>query len=94
MHRTHVFCEHHVQLLSQNAAYCVCTYPVYRSKSVMDTEMPDVLNQLVANYELFLKSQKETSDEISKFTDSSLKKIKQETAVQQQVNPLSCIQCS
>ncbi len=52
----------------------------------MDTELPDVLNQLVANYELFLKSQKETSDEISKFTDSSLKKVKQETAVQEQAS--------
>ena len=53
---------------------------------MLDEEIPDFLNQLVANYERFLKSQKETSDEISKFSDSGLKKVKQETAAQQHVS--------
>ena len=53
--------------------------------SVMDTELPDVLNQLVGSYEQFIKTQKEKSDLISKFSDSGLKKVKQDTTLQEQV---------
>ena len=51
----------------------------------MDAELPEVLNQLVANFEQFLKNQKEKSDEISKFSDSGFKRVKQDTVLQQQV---------
>ena len=51
----------------------------------MDTELPDVLNQLVGSYEQFIKTQKEKSDLISKFSDSGLKKVKQDTTLQEQV---------
>lgn len=47
--------------------------------------MPDVLVQLITGFETFLKKQKAESDLISKYSDTSMKKVLQDTTTQSQV---------
>lgn len=44
------------------------------------------LMQLITGFETFLKKQKAESDEMSKFSDTNLKKVKHDTATQSQVD--------
>ena len=64
------------------------------SSSVLSEPVPDVLMQLITSFEKFLKNQKETSDVISKFSDTNLKKVLQDTTTQSQVGRLTCRQAS
>lgn len=45
--------------------------------------------QLITGFETFLKKQKTESDEMSKFSDTNLKKVKHDTATQSQVEGYS-----
>ena len=57
---------------------------VYRS-SILSEPVPDVLVQLITGFETFLKNQKAESDLISKYSDTSMKKVLQDTTTQSQV---------
>ena len=57
----------------------------YRS-SILSEQVPPELVQLITGFEQFLKKQKAESDEISKYSDTSLKKILTDTSTQSQVN--------
>ena len=53
--------------------------------SIQDSHVPPVLSQLVDSFQKFMKQQKETSDEISHFSDKAMKKVKQDTIAQAEV---------
>ena len=59
-------------------------YYAYRS-SILSEPVPDVLVQLITGFEVFLKNQKAESDLISKYSDTSMKKVLQDTTTQSQV---------
>ena len=61
----------------------MCMY-VYRS-SILSEPVPDILVQLITGFETFLKKQKAESDLISKYSDTSMKKVLQDTTTQSQV---------
>ena len=58
---------------------------ILHRSSILSEPVEDVLMQLIKGFEGFLKSQKTESDVISKYSDTSLKKIMQDTATQSQV---------
>ena len=53
--------------------------------SIQDSHIPPVLSRLVDSFQKFMKQQKETSDEISHFSDKAMKKVKQDTIAQAEV---------
>ena len=70
-------------MLSLHFSYMyICV--LYRS-SILSEPVPDVLVQLITGFETFLKNQKAESDLISKYSDTSMKKVLQDTATQSQV---------
>jgi hypothetical protein len=64
--------------------YYICVYIVCRS-SILSEPVPNILVQLITGFETFLKNQKAESDLISKYSDTSMKKVKQDTTTQSQV---------
>lgn len=70
--------------ICHNAYMYMYMHVLYRS-SVLTEPVDDVLMQLITRFETFLKNQKTESDLISKYSDTSLKKVLQDTATQSQV---------
>lgn len=60
--------------------FCFCS-----STSVQESLLPADLGQLVDAFKKFMKQQKETSEEISHFSDKAMRKVKQDTISQAQV---------
>lgn len=63
----------------------ICSYIYIRSSSILSEPVPDILVKLITGFETFLKNQKAESDLISKYSDTSMKKVLQDTATQSQV---------
>ena len=57
---------------------------------MLEQPLPPVLNQLVSEFILHMKQQTSTGDEIDKFSDSSMKKVQEETRAQRQVSNTVC----
>ena len=58
---------------------------IYCRSSILSEPVPNELVQLITGFEQFIKKQKAESDEISKYSDTSFKKIIQDTKTQSQV---------
>ena len=54
-------------------------------KSVSETELPEVLSQLVEDFQAFMKKQKETSEELSRFSSEPFKTVAESITTQDQV---------
>ena len=57
--------------------------------SIQESQLPDVLNQLVSEFSRFMRVQKETSDQFSQFSDKTMKKVRDDTTTQTQVKMAS-----
>lgn len=62
-----------------------CSYICVCSSSILSEPLSNDLVQLITGFETFLKSQKTESDLISKYSDTSMQKVLQDTATQSQV---------
>lgn len=60
----------------------------FRSQSVYNSPLPDVLEILVTDFKGYLKEQKYISDQYNKFSDTKLKEVHHKTVVQNQVRDL------
>lgn len=61
-----------------------------RNQSVYNSPLPDALGGLVNNFKTYLKQQKETSDQFSKFSGASFKEVDRKISVQNQVMGRVC----
>ena len=57
----------------------------HRIKSVSETELPDLLGQLVEDFQTFMKKQKETSEELGRFSRKPFKTVEEGITAQDQV---------
>ena len=61
------------------------SFSLNRSRPLLEQPLPPVLNQLVGEFSQCMKQQVSSSDEISRFSDSNIKKVCQEARSQSQV---------
>ena len=59
---------------------------LFRSQSLYNSPLPEVLEKLVTDFKDHLKKQKETSDRFNKFSDVTFKEANHKTATQAQVS--------
>ena len=61
-------------------------FPYYSTQSVYNSPLHDVLDKLVEDFKVYLKNQKEISDQFNKFSDINFKEVDHRTATQSQVS--------